>query len=377
MELIARLFERDEVFPRHFRLHQVGGTDDDPALGAADAQVLFHHRLDLGRGAERQGGLGANGAPERQAVAKLGMHFGKVHALRLHRIEDVDADFDQFFYERQDIAAGMVEDEHVRVDRAAGGDHLGQARLEPDAPQGGVHHRGGLHADVIPELNDVAPALGKGANQLAGNVGDLVEQDGGAGAVVHHVGHQIFHAAQIPGGFPNCAGHAAHGGEAAGLDAAHFAGHVRHRRVGQDRVRVVFDFGQGGIARQRVMHAGHVIAVGLPGMADAKGVKTDVGGQAFPRVELRGRRVGGGQRQPHAAARRSEPARNIVMAEPLFERFHLGGAESVGIQGNRLKALAAEGAEQVFAGGHGSLCLFSFSEPLAKLRVAWNSEARI
>src|SRR5512140_854602 len=111
--LFNRLGQGNDIGPRHVGLQHVGGRQEQTATFSDRSHAFLNHSLYLTWGAERHGGLGANGAGKRQPVAIPSLDLGRVHALRLHRVQDIDPDLDQLRNDSLAITITMIPDENI------------------------------------------------------------------------------------------------------------------------------------------------------------------------------------------------------------------------------------------------------------------------
>ncbi len=327
----------------------MGGGDENAAGGAAEAEVFPDRVADIGGASEGQGGLRADGTPEGEPSGGYFQDFFEGHALGLDGIENIDTGIDQVGDKGEDEAAGVIEDEEIGFAGASGGDDAGEAGFEPGAPEVDAHEGGALHADIVPEHDDIDAGAGIGYDTADGEIGDAIEVNDGGFLAAHHVSHEVFHRADVPGGFPDGAGERSDGGEALLVEGADLVIELGLRVRGQGGEGIVPDFIQAGVAGEGMMHPGHVVAVGLVGVSDAEEIDIGVRGEGFARVEGSGRGIGRGEGDADTAMAELKMGGIVGMTEAFFESFDLGGAE-IQVDGNGVEALSAQGSQEIGTG---------------------------
>ena len=116
----ARLNVGDDIFDRDFRFQHVRRADVQTAVRSGDIEVLEYLLTYFFRRAERHDGLRTDRPVEGQAVAVGIADFLEVHAFRLNGVENVHSGFDELGNQLRHMAAGMVENQHIGIDRAGG-----------------------------------------------------------------------------------------------------------------------------------------------------------------------------------------------------------------------------------------------------------------
>ena len=208
---------------------------------------------------EGHGGLCADGSMKAELSAELTVDLPEIHTFRLHRIENVDACFDQVREKRRCVAAAVVSDQNIRVDLTGSTDDPGQTRLEPLAVELRAHHRRSLHADVVAKKQEIRPCSGIADSPAHRLLRDGVKNVFRDGILAHHVHHQVLHPADVPGGFPDGCLHISACCQAPGVDGFHgslLRGSVSAAKVGE---RVGHDFLQAVYPAQRAAQIRHML----------------------------------------------------------------------------------------------------------------------
>ncbi len=188
------------------------------------------------------------------------MDFCEVHTFRLHGVQHVDANLDQVLDKRLHEATGVVENNHIRVDRPGRVHHPFQAGLEPCLVEFLAHHDGVLHSDVVSEIKYFRTCFYEIFRPMNSQFRHFVQYEFRHFIFGHHVHHQYFHAPHVPGGFPDGALHAAADYPVLGFQgivAGKLSGHIL---LIPDKFRegIGFQLLKGLYFFQRMEHVGHV-----------------------------------------------------------------------------------------------------------------------
>jgi hypothetical protein len=181
----------------------VGRPQDQAAVAADRAQPGPDLLADIVGRAEGQGVLLVERAPEAQPVPEPDLQFGGIHAGRLDRVEDVEADLDQVRDDVPDHPVRVVGNLDGGVDRLDPSDQLGHPRFEVATPEGGGDQHARLHSDIVAGPDHVNAHGGEALRSpevvperdLQDRVRDVRLRE--------QVHHQLLEAAQRPGGLPD------------------------------------------------------------------------------------------------------------------------------------------------------------------------------
>ena len=187
------------------------------------------------------------------------MELPEVHSLRLHRIQHIDAGFDQRGDQLRHPAAGVIKDHHIGIDGLCFVDDPLQPGHEPFLIEADAHHNGMLHTHIIAQEKGVGAGFGEGPGLHDSHIGHFVQQRGGHVILCHHVAHQVLHAPHIPGPFPDGGRHVSHGGAAGSVDGSGPLLHGGENGKVKYREGIIFDLLHGVESVHGMVHIGHVV----------------------------------------------------------------------------------------------------------------------
>ena len=157
------------------------------------------------------------------------------------------------------MAAAVIKHHNIRINGPGRVDHLFQTGLQPFAVQVNAHHGSPLHPDVVPQIQQIRACPGIGLGPDDGPLGDGIQKVGGDRIIGHHVHHQILHAPDVPGSFPNGALHTAHHRQPPGPDTFSLDLLMGSVPGGKIRQRVGFHFRKAVNPLKRAAHVRHML----------------------------------------------------------------------------------------------------------------------
>ena len=211
------LQEGQDVVPGHLGLEDVGRARE-VSRRAEDADRPLDGAVDIVGAREGHRRLGADAAPEDQAIAELPLDLGDVQALRLDGVEDGDADVDEVGDDVTTVAVAVIADGKAGAGLARRPDDGRVPGLEPFPVHPRAHEHRLLRADVVADLEHVDARLGEAPGLERADGRDPVEEPLGEPGVEGDVGEELRHAAEVPGDLEDRPLHEADDEEAPGVE---------------------------------------------------------------------------------------------------------------------------------------------------------------
>ena len=191
--------EGGHVLARDVRLIDVVGGAEDEAGAAQRLNAMPYLLSNIVGCREAKGGLKAHSSPEGELQAKSPANSGRVHVIRLQRVDGVHTDLHQIADNWLKVPIAVKENPQVKFHFPCSGDDRCQAGLEEFAPGGRAHHHGPRHTDVVIEREHVDAGTGQRDGIASGQVGQPVEKKVCPIGAFDEVEEEVLQSAQPPG----------------------------------------------------------------------------------------------------------------------------------------------------------------------------------